>query len=98
LIDSLPLAATQPERTALWEQRLSAIADSQDAPAPFLEALVIDLRALLSQADAGRLGQALKVSAQGPAPQAPTPKSSKRGKRSATARKPAGHRTRKRNP
>lgn len=74
LIDSLPPAATRPERTALWEQRLSAIADNQDAPAPFLEALVSDLRALLDQADAGRLNQALKLAAQGSAPEAPAAK------------------------
>ena len=74
LIDSLPPAATRPERTALWEQRLSAIADNQDAPAPFLEALVSDLRALLGQADAGRLNQALKLAAQGSAPEAPPAK------------------------
>ncbi len=74
LIDSLPPAATRPERTALWEQRLSAIADNQDAPAPFLEALISDLRALLGQADAGRLNQALKLAAQGSAPEAPAAK------------------------
>ncbi|CAO1664511.1 DNA topoisomerase III [Salinicola sp. NYA28a] len=74
LIDSLPSAATRPERTALWEQRLSAIADNQDAPAPFLEALISDLRALLGQADAGRLNQALKLAAQGSAPEAPAAK------------------------
>jgi DNA topoisomerase-3 len=74
LIDSLPPAATRPERTALWEQRLSAIADNQDAPAPFLEALISDLRALLGQADAGRLNQALKLAAQGSAPEAPATK------------------------
>ncbi|KAA0019165.1 DNA topoisomerase III [Salinicola corii] len=77
LIDSLPPAASRPERTALWEQRLSAIADNQDAAAPFLEALVSDLRSLLGQADAGRLDQALKASAQGPAPEAPPRKGSK---------------------
>ena len=74
LIDSLPSAATRPERTALWEQRLSAIADNQDAPAPFLEALISDLRALLGQADAGQLNQALKLAAQGSAPEAPAAK------------------------
>ncbi|WP_110655988.1 DNA topoisomerase III [Salinicola halimionae] len=95
LIDSLPLAATQPERTALWEQRLSAIADNQDAPAPFLEALISDLRALLDQADAGRLNQALKASAQGPAPEAPVRKSGKGARRGTSARKPGGNRSRR---
>ncbi|WP_110691875.1 DNA topoisomerase III [Salinicola halophyticus] len=95
LIDSLPPAATRPERTALWEQRLSAIAESQDAPAPFLEALVSDLRALLGQADAGRLNQALKASTQGPAPEAPPRKSTKGGKRGAGARKSSGSRSRR---
>lgn len=89
LIDSLPPAASRPERTALWEQRLSAIAENQDAPAPFLKALVSDLRSLLGQADAGRLNQALKASAQGPAPEAPpkSGKGGKGGKRGATSRK-----------
>ncbi|MDF3917612.1 DNA topoisomerase III [Salinicola salarius] len=82
LIDSLPPAATRPERTALWEQRLSAIADNQDAPTPFLEALVSDLRALLGQADASRLNQALKLAAQGSAPEAPA---AKRGGRKTSA-------------
>ncbi|OLO05614.1 DNA topoisomerase III [Salinicola socius] len=93
LIDSLPLAATQPERTALWEQRLSAIAESQDAPEPFLEALVSDLRALLGQASAGRLNQALKASAQGAAPEAPVRKSGKGGRRG--TRQSAGTRSRR---
>ena len=85
LIDSLPPAATRPERTALWEQRLSAIADNQDAPTPFLEALVSDLRALLGQADASRLNQALKLAAQGSAPEAPA---AKRGGRKTSAGRP----------
>ncbi|MDN3522170.1 DNA topoisomerase III [Halomonas ramblicola] len=64
LIASLPEAASRPERTALWEQRLSAIAEREADPAPFLAALVEDLRGLLGAADAGRLRQAL-ASAQG---------------------------------
>ncbi|WP_110709141.1 DNA topoisomerase III [Salinicola sp. CR57] len=91
LIDSLPPAATRPERTALWEQRLSAIAESQDAPAPFLTALIEDLQALLAQADAGRLNQALAASARSTAPVAPPPK---RGKRSASGRRTGARRSR----
>ncbi|WP_298840289.1 DNA topoisomerase III [uncultured Salinicola sp.] len=92
LIDSLPPAATRPERTALWEQRLSAIAESRDAPAPFLTALVEDLRALLAQADAGRLNQALAASAKGTAPVAPPPK---RGRRGTSGRKAGAGRSRR---
>ncbi|NRB56192.1 MAG: DNA topoisomerase III [Salinicola sp.] len=92
LIDSLPPAATRPERTALWEQRLSAIAENRDAPAPFLTALVEDLRALLAQADAGRLNQALAASAKGTAPVAPPPK---RGRRGTSGRKAGAGRSRR---
>ncbi|MCE8015608.1 DNA topoisomerase III [Halomonas sp. MCCC 1A17488] len=66
LIASLPEAASRPERTALWEQRLTAIAERDDDPAPFLAALVDDLRSLLGSADAGRLRQAM-ATAQGEA-------------------------------
>ncbi|WP_129140361.1 DNA topoisomerase III [Modicisalibacter coralii] len=59
LIAALPDAATRPERTALWEQRLRAIAESQDQPAPFLDALIGDLRTLLAAADSERMRQAL---------------------------------------
>ncbi len=66
LIASLPEAASRPERTALWEQRLTAIAEQGADPAPFLTALVDDLRSLLGCADAARLRQAL-AAAQGEA-------------------------------
>ncbi|MGJ7456378.1 DNA topoisomerase III [Halomonas sp. MA07-2] len=59
LIASLPEAASRPERTALWEQRLSAIAEEGVDPAPFLGDLISDLHGLLASADAGRLRQAL---------------------------------------
>lgn len=58
LIQSVPSAVGRPERTALWEQRLEAIA-RQDNPAPFLDALVSDLHQLVTAADAQRLAQAL---------------------------------------
>lgn len=59
LIASLPEAVGRPERTALWEQRLAAIAEQEAEPAPFLAALVADLRGLLGSADARRLQEAL---------------------------------------
>lgn len=59
LIAALPEAATRPERTALWEQRLRAIAEGDDRAAPFLDSLVGDLRTLLAEADANRMRQAL---------------------------------------
>lgn len=59
LIAALPEAATRPERTALWEQRLRAIAEGDDRAAPFLDSLVGDLRMLLAEADANRMRQAL---------------------------------------
>ncbi|MYL24538.1 DNA topoisomerase III [Halomonas alkaliantarctica] len=66
LIAVLPSAVSAPERTALWEQRLQAIADEQDDPATFQHALLDDLLALLKQSDAGRLRQSLRT-AQGEA-------------------------------
>ncbi|MFG6159594.1 DNA topoisomerase III [Halomonas sp. 1390] len=77
LIASLPEAVGRPERTALWEQRLGAIAEQDDDPGPFLTALIEDLRGLLTAADAGRIRTAL-ASAQGE--QAPPPRG-KGGKR-----------------
>ncbi|GHE21939.1 DNA topoisomerase III [Halomonas urumqiensis] len=67
LIASLPEAVSRPERTALWEQRLAAIAEQGDDPSPFLASLVEDLGKLLATADAPRLSHALQ-SAQGEAP------------------------------
>ncbi len=85
LIASLPEAASRPERTALWEQRLSAIAEREADPAPFLTALVEDLRGLLGAADAGRLRQALH-SAQGEEAAAKAGKSPRR-RRGTTSRR-----------
>ncbi|GHB08342.1 DNA topoisomerase III [Salinicola rhizosphaerae] len=94
LIDSLPAAATRPERTALWEQRLSAMADNQDAPAPFLTALVADLQGLLGEASASRMNDALRAARQREAPEAPA--SPKRGtKRRTSSRSTASPRRRK---
>jgi len=88
LIASLPDAAGRPERTALWEQRLSAIAEQGDDPAPFLTALIEDLRGLLGAADAGRIRTAL-AGAQGE--QAPTPKPGARsGKKRGAPRRRSG--------
>ncbi|MDX5378011.1 MAG: DNA topoisomerase III, partial [Halomonas sp.] len=89
LIASLPEAASRPERTALWEQRLTAIAERGDDPAPFLSALIEDLRGLLGSADAGRLRQAM-ATAQGEAAAAVAKRrgtpGKKRGNRSTSAR------------
>ncbi|MFC3283704.1 DNA topoisomerase III [Litchfieldella rifensis] len=64
LIQALPEAASRPERTALWEQRLTAIAEQDAAPSPFLDGLIDDLRGLLDAADTQRMRQAL-TTAQG---------------------------------
>ncbi|MBZ9537941.1 DNA topoisomerase III [Modicisalibacter tunisiensis] len=72
LIRALPDAATRPERTALWEQRLRAIAEADEAYQPFLDGLLADLRELLAAADAGRMRQALGEARNlGPAPKKP---------------------------
>ncbi|WP_280549177.1 DNA topoisomerase III [Halomonas sp. 11-S5] len=86
LIASLPEAVGRPERTALWEQRLGAIAEQGDAPAPFLAALIEDLHGLLAAADAGRMREALH-GARGE--QAPTPRVSGNKRRGGPRRKAA---------
>ncbi|MGM0926955.1 MAG: DNA topoisomerase III [Pseudomonadota bacterium] len=85
LIASLPEAVGRPERTALWEQRLTAIAEEASAPAPFLDSLISDLHALLGAADAGRLRQALH-SAEGEEAKAPQRASRRRGTGRATSK------------
>ncbi|WP_282040744.1 DNA topoisomerase III [Halomonas alimentaria] len=85
LIASLPEAVGRPERTALWEQRLTAIAEQDCAPGPFLDSLISDLRALLGAADANRLRQALH-SAEGEEAKVPQRASRRRGTGRATSR------------
>ncbi|QFU02153.1 DNA topoisomerase 3 [Halomonas sp. THAF5a] len=87
LIASLPEAVGRPERTALWEQRLGAIAEQDDDPGPFLAALIEDLRGLLGAADAGRIRTALAGAQGETAPAA-------RGKRTQGGKKRAGPRRR----
>ncbi len=93
LIASLPEAAGRPERTALWEQRLSAIAEATAEPAPFLAELVEDLRQLLAHADAARLQRALAAArgeeARGEEAQAAPARSTRRGGRSRTPNRSA---------
>ncbi|RDB43245.1 DNA topoisomerase III [Halomonas sp. DQ26W] len=83
LIASLPEAASRPERTALWEQRLGAIAEQDADPAPFMASLVADLQALLASADTGRLRSAM-ADAQGETGPAASPR---RGKGSGKTRR-----------
>lgn len=80
LIASLPAAVSRPERTALWEQRLGAIAERDDDPQPFFAALVEDLHTLLHSADAGRLRQAM-AAAEGEAAKPATQRRSTRKRR-----------------
>ncbi len=94
LIASLPEAVGRPERTALWEQRLAAIAEQEAEPAPFLAALVADLRGLLASADARRLQEALASARgeEGPAAPARRQRSGPRrgsGKRASPRRRKA---------
>lgn len=95
LIAALPDAATRPERTALWEQRLSAIAEGSDQAAPFLDALLGDLRTLLAGADAARMRQAL-ASAKGF--EAPARAKARKAGRRGTKGTAAKRRTTKRTP
>ncbi|GAB2801398.1 DNA topoisomerase III [Halomonas shantousis] len=104
LIAALPEAATRPERTALWEQRLSSIAEQNDPPAPFLDELVKDLHELLRQADAGRMQQAFRSaqSIEAPAPNKQGPSrtrkrgGTKSGKRNSSRSEASPPRTAKR--
>lgn len=82
LINALPEAVGRAERTALWEQRLTDIAETGSDPSPFLSGLVEDLRGLLGAADAGRVRSALS-DARGVAPAAPSAGASKRKPRRA---------------
>ncbi|SHL96530.1 DNA topoisomerase 3 [Vreelandella subglaciescola] len=89
LIGALPEAVATPERTAQWEQRLSAIAESQDDEGAFQQALLTDLRGLLTQSDAGKLRHSLQT-AQGEAVPAATAKPKRPRKKSAPkTRRPA---------
>jgi DNA topoisomerase-3 len=93
LISSLPEAASRPERTAFWEQRLAAIAEHDDDPVPFLGDLVQDLRQLLGAADVDRLRRAL-CEARGE--DAPAARSARRsGRKAGTTRSRATGRRRR---
>ncbi|MDR5906646.1 DNA topoisomerase III [Franzmannia qiaohouensis] len=95
LIASLPDPATRPERTALWEQRLSRIAEAADSEQAFLDALLGDLRSLLDAADAERMRQALG-SAQGVEAPAPRRGGRKPGARRRGSKAAAGKTSRRR--
>ncbi|PMR73454.1 DNA topoisomerase III [Billgrantia endophytica] len=91
LIASLPAAASRPERTALWEQRLAGIAEQGDDPAPFVASLIEDLQGLLGSADTERLRHAL-AAAQGEA----TVPSARRSKTGTNRRRSKATATRRR--
>ncbi|WP_235042141.1 DNA topoisomerase III [Vreelandella profundi] len=90
LIAALPSAVSTPERTALWEQRLRAISERQDDATAFQQALLDDLRGLLTQSDAGKLRHSLQT-AQGevgsPAKRTGKPRKSYTRKKSTGGRK-----------
>ncbi|WP_192034649.1 DNA topoisomerase III [Halomonas sp. YLGW01] len=77
LIHALPEAVGRAERTALWEQRLTDIAEAGSDPAPFMASLVEDLRGLLDATDAERMRSALSE-ARGVAAAAPSATTSRR--------------------
>lgn len=90
LIAALPSAVSTPERTALWEQRLRAISERQDDATAFQQALLDDLRGLLTQSDAEKLRHSLQT-AQGeagsPAKRTGKPRKSYTRKKSTGGRK-----------
>ncbi|MCP1327121.1 DNA topoisomerase III [Halomonas sp. 707D4] len=91
LISALPSAVSTPERTALWEQRLSGIAEGSGDARAFQQALVEDLQGLLTQSDAGKLRASLQ-SAQGE--EGAAPKRAASGKRRYVKRKPGASKNR----
>ncbi|REC96120.1 DNA topoisomerase III [Kushneria indalinina] len=60
LIDALPESLSGPERTALWEQRLSRVREGDDSLEAFLADMAGELTTLVSAVDAGRLNQAMQ--------------------------------------
>ncbi|SPJ34655.1 DNA topoisomerase III [Kushneria phyllosphaerae] len=60
LIDALPESLSGPERTALWEQRLSRVREGSDTLTSFLDDMAAELKTLVSAVDAARLGQAMQ--------------------------------------
>lgn len=82
LIAALPAAATQPERTALWEQQLTDIVQHSGSAQHFIAGLVDDIRHLLGQADVERMKEAFAQ-----VPHLPTAKA-----RSTRRKKPASRR------
>ncbi|MEH6641891.1 DNA topoisomerase III [Vreelandella glaciei] len=94
LIAALPSAVSTPERTALWEQRLRAIAEQQDDPGAFQQALLDDLRGLLTHSDAGKLRQSLQTArgeAGAPAKRTGKPRKSYARRKSPSGRKKASN-------
>ncbi len=90
LIAALPSAVSTPERTALWEQRLRAISEQQDDPGAFQQALLDDLRGLLTHSDAAKLRHSLQTAqgeAGGPAKRSAKPRKSYSKRKSTGARK-----------
>lgn len=60
LIDALPESLSGPERTALWEQRLSRVREGSDTLTSFLDDMAAELETLVNAVDAARLGQAMQ--------------------------------------
>ncbi|WP_456267184.1 DNA topoisomerase III [Kushneria sp. AK178] len=101
LIDALPESLSGPERTALWEQRLSRVREGSDSLEAFLDDMAGELKTLVGDVDAGRLKQAMQQ-AGGEQPAATPGKrnASGRGKKSprrtaSSARRSTGRRTSK---
>ncbi|ART61772.1 DNA topoisomerase III [Kushneria marisflavi] len=93
LIDALPESLSGPERTALWEQRLSRVREGNDSLAAFLEDMAGELKTLVGDVDAARLARAMQQ-AGGEQPQAATDrkKTTRRGK--SNRQPPSGSRKR----
>ena len=94
LIAALPSAVSTPESTALWEQRLRAISEQQDDPGAFQQALLDDLRGLLTHSNAEKLRQSLQTAqgeAGGPAKRTGKPRKSYARRKSPSGREKASN-------
>ncbi|MFC0338738.1 DNA topoisomerase-3 [Kushneria avicenniae] len=60
LIDALPESLSGPERTALWEQRLSRVREGDDSLDAFLGDMAGELKTLVRAVDAARLAGAMQ--------------------------------------
>ncbi|MFC0269440.1 DNA topoisomerase III [Kushneria aurantia] len=83
LIDALPEGLSGPERTALWEQRLAAVRDSDASMEDFVRDMTTELKRLIPTADVERLKAAMRDAG---GEQAPPSERDQKGRRGSAGR------------